>query len=96
MSVQLRVVDQPVYGWPWREEKWWGAMWRVPERDDDGREAWAIVLPGAAGIWTTTDRAEGQAMWDVTGIPPNLTVSPSINAIGHWHGWIRDGELVDA
>lgn len=25
-----------------------------------------------------------------------LTLSPSINQIGHWHGWIRNGEVTNA
>lgn len=33
--------------------------------------------------------------WTVTGDPPNITVSPSINCVNLYHGWIRDGELTD-
>ena len=32
--------------------------------------------------------------WVVTGVPPNITLSPSINVIDIWHGWIRNGEIV--
>jgi hypothetical protein len=31
--------------------------------------------------------------WTVTGEAPNITVSPSINCIGRYHGWLRDGVL---
>ncbi len=31
--------------------------------------------------------------WTVSGTPPNITVSPSINVIGYYHGWIRNGEI---
>jgi hypothetical protein len=39
-------------------------------------------------------------MWEVTGTPPKITVSPSIRLMTNdgdeWHGYIRDGELVEA
>jgi Family of unknown function (DUF6527) len=38
-------------------------------------------------------------MWDVTGTPPQITVSPSIfdhSAGREWHGFIRDGEMTAA
>jgi len=31
--------------------------------------------------------------WTVTGEPPLITVAPSINVVGHWHGWLKNGEL---
>lgn len=76
-----------------------GAMWRQPDYDRDGREAWCIVLPNEAGLWWTTYLADGtDQMWEVTGEPPNITVHPSINAgdnpgKGNWHGHIKDGEM---
>jgi hypothetical protein len=33
--------------------------------------------------------------WEVTGEPPLITVSPSINILGAYHGWIRDGIISD-
>lgn len=33
--------------------------------------------------------------WTVTGELPNITVHPSINCVGIYHGWIRDGILTD-
>ena len=42
---------------------------------------------------TTNQDTEG---WVVTGELPNITVSPSINAIDIWHGWIRDGYIINA
>jgi hypothetical protein len=48
-------------------------------------------------------------MWEVSGTPPLITVSPSIDVCrfvqrdgewvrdgSYWHGWIRAGELVGA
>jgi hypothetical protein len=79
-----------------------GAMIRTPWRDQDGRPgSWLVFLPNGAG-WNTNDRAwDGNAWglyWDVSGTPPLITVSPSINDCGSrpWHGWIRDGNFVTA
>ena len=33
--------------------------------------------------------------WQVTGEPPKLTLLPSINCAGSYHGWIRDGVITD-
>jgi hypothetical protein len=31
--------------------------------------------------------------WEVKGDAPNITVSPSINIVGSYHGWLIDGVL---
>jgi hypothetical protein len=77
-----------------------GDMWREAELDEDGRECWAIVLPNGR-VWRTTDPASDppHELWDVTGEPPAITVTPSINDSsprGGWHGWITEGQLVTA
>ena len=33
--------------------------------------------------------------WAVTGEAPHITCSPSINAVGDFHGWLRDGVISD-
>lgn len=61
-------------------------------------ESWLIALPDG-GDWITTQRAiPGGGYWDVTGTPPLITATPSIfhNAPTGWHGWVRDGRLVQA
>jgi hypothetical protein len=74
-----------------------GTMYRNPEWDEPDRECWAVVLPNG-NVWRTTDRAAGDhRMWDVTGTPPNITVTPSIDdrwPSNPWHGFITNGELV--
>ena len=90
------------WGW-WHKPETWGAMWRVPEDDLLDRESWCIVLPNAAGIWHTTEHAslrelphgnQAGPLWTVTGTPPKITVSPSIDAGQYgWHGFINDGVM---
>lgn len=81
-----------------------GAMVRAEWYDEHaaafgnpGGESWLIALPDG-GEWITTQKATGGGHWTVTGAPPLITVQPSIwhNAPKGWHGWIRNGELVDA
>ena len=33
--------------------------------------------------------------WQVSGTPPQLTVAPSINMVGRYHGWLQNGQLSD-
>ena len=45
--------------------------------------------------WRSYDGNNYGRGWTRTGEPPNVTVTPSIVFDG-WHGWVRDGELVNA
>lgn len=56
----------------------------------------AVVLPGEGGIHClhTSPSSAPNDGWTVTGNLPNVTVHPSIDVRGRWHGWIRDGELL--
>ena len=39
----------------------------------------------------------GGIQWSVIGTGPHdLTLSPSVNWVGVWHGWIRNGEVTNA
>jgi hypothetical protein len=40
---------------------------------------------------TTNDSNLGDHGWTVTGEAPNITLSPSINMKGVYHGWIQNG-----
>jgi hypothetical protein len=98
-----------------------GLMWRHPPGDLPGRACWWITLPcwhpgpGSPGevSWRTTDQASRppHGLWAVSGAPPLITVTPSIDIErwvqppgggppvrdgSHWHGWITAGVLVDA
>lgn len=74
-----------------------GDMWHEPELDGEHGECWAIVLPNGR-VWRT-NVSGSDGYWEVTGTPPHITVSPSINDTsprGGWHGWIRNGEMEPA
>ena len=112
MTVPLRIVTPPPRSLGAVRSP--GMMWRYPPGDVPGRECWWIVLPNAypdpGGYmeisWRTTDRASSppHEMWDVSGTPPALTVTPSIDVErwlpsgtregSYWHGFITNGELL--
>jgi hypothetical protein len=89
--------------WPswWKNPETWGLMWRTPEYDLPDRESWLIVLPNGAGIWNTTEHSslkekpmgnQAGPLWGVTGTPPGISVTPSIDAgLYGWHGFITNG-----
>lgn len=61
----------------------------LPMRGADG-EIWAFP-------WCvdTVQSNEPHIGWMVTGEAPNITVSPSINAVGFYHGWLQNGVISD-
>ena len=62
----------------------------------DQRPPLTVYLPGCG--WFCVDSAPSngdRSGWNVTGTPPAITVSPSINCEGHYHGWLRDGVITD-
>lgn len=94
MAIPLRIIVRPPDAYVGHVVP--GDMWRAPEWDfaEDGVECWAIVMPHGS-VFYTTDKDRGE-LWNVTGEPPEITVTPSINDPGRWHGFITNGELVDA
>lgn len=101
MNTALRVVDGPPlddrgYPNPWAAEP--GDMWacKSPGHVVEGRAScWIIRLPDRAWVWHTNEQAGGDGPhWTVTGEPPAITVTPSINVGPEiWHGWITDGVM---
>lgn len=83
-----------------------GAMWRAPWMGYAGPDGECYILKTPGGDWTIdgpSSNADGSTGpgWHREGTAPNFTVTPSIgklNADGSWryHGWLRDGVLVDA
>lgn len=48
----------------------------------DSRDSREIGKPSGSG-------------WTVTGEPPQITVSPSINILGRYHGYLKNGAISD-
>lgn len=63
-------------------------------RDHAGKRApLAVVLPNGDIFGIDTHITGSRRGWTVTGEAPNITVSPSINFIGRYHGWLQNGVL---
>ena len=56
---------------------------------DDG-EAWCF------SYWTIDHRNHCDAQWSWDGNEKAPTLTPSLHAVGIWHGWVRAGQLVEA
>lgn len=73
-----------------------GAMWYADWfswKGPDGRSL-AVMTPG--GVWLVDGPASNSNRpWQRTGTPPNVTANPSIQIGTRYHGWLRDGALVE-
>ncbi|GGJ14396.1 DUF6527 family protein [Neoroseomonas lacus] len=64
-------------------------------RRDDGSIKWVVFWPLDCGcpisIPIAPQRPANGATWAFSGTDAAPTLSPSVNAVGIWHGWLRDG-----
>jgi hypothetical protein len=78
-----------------------GAMWHLdwlkgnPYYTGPDGLALAVALPNDAGQWWIDGPSSQGGNWQRTGTPPKITVTPSVHVPGKYHGWLRDGVLVD-
>ena len=82
-----------------------GAMWVsdwFPQEGPNGEwtgpdgKVWCVMLPGGVE-WIVYSYSSDtpRRKWSVQGEPPNITVSPSINQKGLYHGHIKNGVITD-
>ena len=72
-----------------------GAVWPA---EYDGESGYLVMLPGGDPWHTRMPSWQTKKRWTVTmpsGDPLHMTVSPSIDIEGGWHGWIKDGVISD-
>ena len=79
-----------------------GAMWYADWWPDKGPDGHCLAVKTPAGIWMIDgpSSTDGKG-WARTGTPPKITANPSIG-VGKmdrkgwaYHGWLRDGFLVE-
>lgn len=68
-------------------------------RDNAARQPLVVLLPGKIyflldGQGFSVEKGHYDC-WTVTGTPPNITVEPSINFVGRYHGFLRNGVVSD-
>lgn len=47
-----------------------------------------VIAPITAGV---KFKPAGSPSWTWNGSQTEATLHPSVNHVGHWHGWLRDG-----
>lgn len=76
-----------------------GAMWFATWLDSWlGPDGKCLIVRTPDGEWMVdgpSTQHPNEAGWTRTGEAPNITAHPSI-ICGSYHGWLRNGELVDA
>lgn len=73
-----------------------GAMWYADWYPWKGPDGQCLVVKTPGGDWVVDRPHEGGRGWTRTGNPPFVTASPSIHFPERYHGWLRDGVLIDA
>jgi hypothetical protein len=54
-----------------------------------------VVLPDGSPWSPDFKASDSDVGWTVTGTPPRITVQPSVNAEGSYHGFLTDGVFTD-
>jgi len=89
--------DRSPWGWPWywAKDEWLSDYYR---QHNAHRRPLMVILPGRhlflldGQCWSGEKRYGG---WTVSGDAPLITVSPSINIGGSYHGWLQNGVISD-
>ena len=72
-----------------------GVKFGCPDNTGARQEGYAVCVP-FRGRGAPEDE-NGGIQWNVSGTGlHDLTLSPSVNVVGVWHGWVRNGEVTNA
>lgn len=66
--------------------------------ENSNRRPLVVILPGRNFFCVDSKCFNEKGLyggWVVKGIPPKITVTPSINAVGRYHGFITNGIISD-
>jgi len=81
----------------------WNAHWMAENDKPNGQwtgpdgKAWCVMMPGGVEwvVYCYASGPEPRHKWLVEGTPPNITVSPSINLVGVYHGFVKGGVVAE-
>ncbi len=77
----------------------WVSDW-FPEEPPNGKwtgpdgKVWCVMLPSRME-WVIYSNSSQGGKWQVAGVPPKITVNPSVYQVGSFHCFIRDGVISD-
>lgn len=78
-----------------RDSEGAGVMFDCPCKSDSCVWGGRIAIAFSNPFRGEPSSAPGERHWQRTGDTfETLSLSPSINAVGHWHGFLRNGVLV--
>ena len=89
----------------WRKKELGARYLNLPDNPERPRRAPILIcLPDTSSVptiwcpdqmaWNAERKSHGNG-WDVTGVLPAVTITPSINYPGRYHGYVRDGFVTD-
>ena len=91
-------ADAEMHNWPWRDADK-DHLSDYYFQNNSSRQPLLVKLPGIAGLFCVDgkcrDSEKWYGGWTVIGEAPNITVTPSINLIGIYHGWLQNGIISD-
>lgn len=72
--------------------------------DEEGRRTLVLEIPAGKdpakhssySRWTIDHKNHCNAEWRWNGNEERPTLTPSLHAVGLWHGYVRDGHLIEA
>jgi len=53
-----------------------------------------VMLPGSITFCIDSKAGCDHTGWQIMGMPPKITISPSINILGGFHGFIHEGMVL--
>jgi len=73
--------------------------WYIRDMGEGREKHMIIMLPRPAGlcellIAPSPETSPACARWQWNGSVDKPTLTPSVNVVGCWHGWIQDGQMV--
>lgn len=74
----------------------WDAYWlREYQKDWVGPDGLCVILKTPGGEWAVDGPSSSGGRWTRTGTSPKFTAMPSILIPNRYHGWFRDGFLIE-
>jgi hypothetical protein len=94
---QLITLLEATVGAMWLAD-WFAPAWGSPVHHAERPNQPHLIVKTPGGDWDVDAKSANGGGWHWEGTPPNVTATPSIlieSSLPKYHGWLRNGELVD-